>query len=94
MSVHCYKCNKVLALIPQTNIPRGEDCPTCRTDLHCCRMCEFYDTKAYNECRESNADRVVDKEKANYCDYFKLKANTGANPVQSALDAANALFKK
>ena len=58
-------------------------------------MCEFYDKNSYNECRESSAERVVDKEKANYCDYFKLSGkNSGVDPKQAALDALNSLFKK
>ncbi len=91
----CFKCNKELTLSVGTNISRSEECPACYTDLHCCKMCEFYDPKHYNECKESLAERVVEKEKANYCDYFKLTSgNTGNNLKQSALDAANALFKK
>ncbi len=32
--------------------------------------CRFYDETAYNECSEPSAERVVDKEKSNFCDYF------------------------
>jgi hypothetical protein len=59
-------------------------------------MCQFYDVKAYNECRESQADRVQDKEKANFCDYFKI-GSPGTNPDkerQDALAKAASLFKK
>jgi len=31
-----------------------------------------YNPKAYNECNENQAERVLDKEKRNYCDLFKL----------------------
>ena len=37
--------------------------------------CAFYSETSYNECKESQADRVLDKEKANYCDYFKANEN-------------------
>lgn len=59
-------------------------------------MCQFYDPKSYNECRESNADRITDKEKANFCDYFKLGSGA-ADAEKQRLDAlakAAALFKK
>jgi hypothetical protein len=59
-------------------------------------MCQFYDQKAYNDCRESSADRVQDKEKANFCDYFKIGSSSN-NPDQERLDAlakAASLFKK
>ena len=41
-------------------------------------------------------NRVQDKEKANFCDYFKI-GSTGSNPDQERQDAmakAAALFKK
>lgn len=65
-------------------------------DIRVCKMCQFYDPKAYNECRESSADRVQDKEKANFCDYFKI-GSPGDNPDkerQDALAKAASLFKK
>jgi len=59
-------------------------------------MCKFFDPKSYNECRESQADRVPDKEKANFCDYFKLTTsyNDAEKQRQEALAKAQALFKK
>ena len=39
--------------------------------MRVCKNCAFYDTSAYNECHEIQAERVVDKERANFCDYFK-----------------------
>ena len=59
-------------------------------------MCQFYDPKAYNECRENSADRIVDKEKANFCDYFKIGSagNDADKARQDALAKAAALFKK
>jgi hypothetical protein len=58
-------------------------------------MCKFYDAKVYNECRETNADRVTDKEKANFCDYFVLTDGKSEIIVkESLISAADALFKK
>jgi hypothetical protein len=77
-------------------VGRRDTCPSCMADIRCCKMCQFYDLKAYNECRESSADRVQDKEKANFCDYFKI-GSPGSNPDQARQDAlakAAALFKK
>ena len=92
----CYKCNKELGLTAGTDIGRSEECPSCFANLRCCKMCEFYDTSAYNECREPVAERIVEKEKANFCDYFKLSSSqpNATDTKQAALDAANALFKK
>jgi hypothetical protein len=77
-------------------VGRRDTCSSCMADIRCCKMCQFYDPKAYNECRESQADRVQDKEKANFCDYFKI-GSPGSNPDkerQDALAKAAALFKK
>lgn len=66
------------------------------TDIRCCKNCQFYDPKSYNECRESSADRITDKEKANFCDFFKLGSsyNDAEKQKQEALAKAAALFKK
>ncbi len=91
----CYSCHKALALEAGTKIHRSEECPYCSADLRCCKMCQFYDPKAYNECREPSAERIVEKEKANYCDYFVLATPGSAHQAKDdALAAAMALFKK
>lgn len=58
--------------------------------------CTHYEPARYNECTEPVADRVVDKEKGNFCDYFKpgSRANSGQDAKSAALKAAEALFKK
>lgn len=68
----CFSCGKELEAIDR--IGRREVCPSCGSDLHCCRNCEFYDKHAYNECREPQAERVLEKDKSNFCDYFQLAA--------------------
>ncbi len=58
-------------------------------------MCIFYDKHSYNECREPTAERLVDKEKANFCDFYKFgNQNEQSQAKDDALAAANALFKK
>ncbi len=96
MSANCYKCGTELPKSFSVFIARSDTCTQCRTDIRCCRMCQFYDVKAYNECRESNADRIVEKEKANFCDYFKLTSsyNDPNKERQDQLARAAALFKK
>lgn len=80
--------------MPNEKISRKEDCPTCGSDLHSCKMCEHYDRSAYNECRESTADRIVEKEKANFCDYFKLSGSGDAGASkEDIIKQAASLFK-
>jgi hypothetical protein len=92
--IKCYACKKDLDLESGQKISRNEECPYCYASLHCCKMCKFYDSTAYNECREPNAPRIVEKDKANFCDYFVLVGSGSAGPSSDDLIAqANALFK-
>ena len=93
--ITCYHCQKELDMLEGSSIHRNDDCPHCGVDLYCCKMCQFYDLSCYNECREPCADRIVDKEKANFCDYFRFgKLEVKLEKKQSMLSAADALFKK
>ena len=94
-SFNCYHCQKSIPVLGQFKITRTEECPYCSTSLHCCRMCKFYDAKVYNECHESNADRIVDKEKSNFCDYFVLSdGKNAAQAKEELINLADSLFKK
>jgi len=57
-------------------------------------MCKFYDPSSYNECKEPVAERILEKEKPTFCEFFKL-AGSGdhEDDKNSLLDAANSLFK-
>ncbi|MBP9680444.1 MAG: hypothetical protein KBD76_03480 [Bacteriovorax sp.] len=94
-SFKCYNCLKDIPVLGSFKVTRTEDCPYCTKSLHCCKMCKFYDPKVYNECHEMNADRIVDKEKANFCDYFTLSGSGLKGPSkEELLNSADALFKK
>lgn len=76
-------------------IPRRATCPGCGVDLRCCRHCRHWDVDAYNECSEPSSDRVLDKEAANFCDWFQAASsgsNAGAAEEGSAVDALEKLF--
>jgi len=79
-------------------IGRNEICPYCRADLHCCLNCEFYDEFAQNQCRESSAEWVGDREKNNFCEYFSFRKSGGpgarARAQEEARAKLEALFKK
>lgn len=70
----CYFCSSDLDGIEKT--VRSDTCSSCGGDLKICYNCLYYDDSAYNECREERAEPVMDKEKANFCDYFRLGINT------------------
>ncbi|EQC46981.1 hypothetical protein M899_0168 [Bacteriovorax sp. BSW11_IV] len=91
--VLCFHCNKETGYSAGAKVFRGDECPHCSSAIHCCKMCTFYDVSAYNECKEPSADRIVEKEKSNFCDYFVLKGGNEGNDKEDLLAKANALFK-
>ncbi len=95
MAFYCHHCGKEVQIT--VRVGRGDTCPFCNEDAHCCLNCSFYDTSAYNECREPNAERVLEKNRANFCDYFDFAKNRKSGPPKKELDAKSkldALFKK
>lgn len=95
----CWSCNSPFSLNLNTQVSRQDACPKCARDIKVCKNCQFYDPGAQWECRETISDRVSDKEKANFCDSFKLAKRGGAANRQSPSAAdlkakAEALFKK
>lgn len=93
MTITCFHCKKVITLSGKVGF--RDECD-CHSDLHVCKNCQFYDPRAYNECREPSADVVKEKERANFCDYFSPNQD-GATAVDKAAQlraAAEALFKK
>lgn len=89
----CWKCGGPIKDIPMP-LGRLSECKTCHAELHVCRLCEFFDQYIADQCREPVADFVKEKERANFCDYFKpksdaytLKDNSGEQAARSELDA-------
>jgi hypothetical protein len=69
--ISCWKCGTPLPADFPLPLSRRSKCRQCNADLHVCRQCRFYDTSKNNSCAEPMAERVVNKEKANFCDYFE-----------------------
>ena len=93
------KCARCDAQLPPPPYFRNDECPKCAADLHSCVQCARFDPNLNNQCAESQADRVVDKERANFCDWFKAGAGKGgtANHLDAKTDALaklDSLFKK
>ena len=85
----CWKCGVSLADYTMP-LRRLEECRACHAELHVCRMCEFYDTSKAKHCRETIAEEVKDKQRANFCDYFKPTPAAYQPGVLSAADKARA----
>src|SRR3569832_2898299 len=88
----CWKCGATLAA-SMPGVARTDECAVCRTVLHVCRLCEFFDERVSRQCREPIADEVMDKTRANFCGYIQVRAlafrdrSASAEPARAALDA-------
>jgi len=90
----CHKCKKEIA--DDFFVGWQAQCPSCRADLHCCLNYSFYEAGAYNDCREPQAERVLDKARSNFCDFFKFKQTakiSGAADLKTN-NKLESLFKK
>jgi hypothetical protein len=90
----CAFCDKEIEF--EDKVSRYDTCPHCGCDLHCCLQCKFYDPGSYNECKEVMAERVVDKDRSNFCDYFILRGTEGSQfgRKKMAKQALEDLFQK
>ena len=94
MSTTCYHCGGELA---DNAFGRGDRCPSCGADARCCRNCVFEEPSYRSECKETQAEPVSDRERANYCDYFRPRQGPapGGRPQDSGSRTAfGALFRK
>ena len=81
---YCVSCGADFSGIP---VFRATLCPECDACLHSCVHCKFYAPTAHNQCLEPQSEYVPDREKANFCDYFKV-AGAGDSTGDRASTAA------
>ena len=88
MSV-CYYCG---AGFPDNfEVYKTTECPSCGRDAKVCKNCSFYSPGSKWDCRETVPEDVRDKERANFCDYFRLGgAGSGGKMKKKAEDARSA----
>lgn len=89
ITIQCWKCGTTLRnlLLP---FSRYEECSTCNADLHACVSCKNYTPNLSDGCSEERAEFVLDAEKANFCDYFKVNPKAYKNKDRAAEKAAKA----
>jgi hypothetical protein len=92
----CHRCGTEIATVERVGC--RETCVKCGAYLHCCLNCPFYEPGSHNDCRETQAERQVDKEAGNFCEYFDLrrgsrKVETGKMKADSRAQL-EALFRK
>lgn len=87
--LHCYRCGASLAPL-SLPLSRLDECPSCRAQLHVCRMCRHYAPGRPEDCDEDDAPPVRDKRSANFCDYFVPDPAAGGSEEARAEAAARA----
>ena len=86
-TIACYRCGATLAAL-SLPLSRRDQCPACYADVHVCKMCEHFDPATARQCREDGAEDVTDKERPNFCDWFKPSGNAFDPDRKSAADEA------
>lgn len=92
---YCFTCKKELDIRERPG--RNDTCPFCGSDMKVCMNCRFYEEGAYNSCREPRAERVVEKHRANFCEYFEFRdSQVGQikNTAEEARRKLNEIFGK
>ncbi|MCP5185523.1 MAG: hypothetical protein H6993_16280 [Pseudomonadales bacterium] len=74
MALACWNCGEDLTSVPKP-ISRHAQCPSCFEALRCCRLCQHFDEATAGQCREERADPPTRKESANFCEFFRPRAN-------------------
>jgi len=65
----CVRCGGDITAV---RVFRQTLCPHCDAYLHACVQCSFHDPTASNQCLEPQAEHVANREKANFCEFFRL----------------------
>ena len=91
----CFRCGESIAAL-SLPLSRRDQCPACSADLHVCTMCRYFDRQITRQCSEDGAEDVTEKERPNFCDWFKPNPDAfdpnRKSDSDAALSALDALF--
>jgi hypothetical protein len=89
------KCHCCGAVIDIEKISRRDECRACGADLRVCLNCTFYDEGRANQCFEPQAEKIKEKDRSNYCDFFQFKQEcTKTSSRETADKLWKDLFRK
>lgn len=89
----CWHCG---ASLGPHDYGRETGCPGCGKPTRVCRNCSWFDRTRANACQEPRAEPVLEKQRANFCEFFEptTPASAGSvTPEEALRQAAEALFK-
>ncbi|MES9855708.1 MAG: hypothetical protein ABW166_03770 [Sedimenticola sp.] len=90
----CWNCGRELE---SHDFGRETCCLGCGKPTRVCRNCRWYAPACSNQCKEPVAERVVEKERANFCSFFETTVEgvvTETTATDDLLAAAEDLFSK
>ncbi len=88
----CAFCGHVLD--DSMEIFRSSTCPGCGRDLKVCLNCRFYRPGSHWDCLETIQEPVAEKDRSNYCEFFRFKSSAPAEVESRARDTAKDAFNK
>ncbi|MDA3955558.1 hypothetical protein [Oceanispirochaeta sp.] len=80
----CYFCGKEST----EKVYRNSLCSECGKELKICYNCIHFDKASANQCREPQAEKVVEKDRANFCDYFSASGQSHVHSSNQKLEDA------
>jgi hypothetical protein len=93
--IECWRCGTAVKS-NQLPITRLEQCLHCHADLHVCRLCRSWNPRYTSKCSHDHAEPPLDRERANFCQYFRPAQsafrNAGAPASETARTDLEALF--
>jgi hypothetical protein len=93
--IECWRCGTAVKS-DQLPLTRLEQCLHCHVDLYVCRLCRSWNPRYTSKCSHDHAEPPLDRERANFCQYFRPAAgafrNAGAPSGETARTGLEALF--
>lgn len=92
---HCWNCGRDLT---RADYGREATCLDCDKATHCCLNCRHHAPGRPNACLEPLVERVLDKDRSNFCDLFEPAIRPGGATAKAEdparlRQAAEDLFK-
>ncbi len=96
-----WQCHYCRSSIPLDMQKKNRLCPSCGSDLHCCKNCTHYDETLNSQCREPNSPWIRDRNAQNTCPFFEFrhvgrrddKVHEVLTEAEKAKEAFRALFR-
>ncbi len=86
----CHRCGQAVDI---EFVGRRDECPKCGSDLRVCLNCDFYEEGRANACREPQAETVKEKDRSNFCSFFRFREAEGTAEAKSSRTDADRLWQ-